>query len=84
MTKFAPSCIPRPPDTTIPADVSSGRSDFDSSDFSKRERPASPVTGTASIFAVPPDAAAGSKAVLRTVIIFTASLDDTVASALPA
>ena len=76
--------MPRPPDTTMLAEVSSGRSDFESSDFSKLDRPASPVAETVSIFADPPDAAAGSNAVLRTVIIFTASSDETVANALPA
>ncbi len=76
--------MPRPPDTTIPAEVSSGRSDFDNSDFSKQDRPASPTASICSIFAVPPLSATASKAVLRTVMIFSASPDRTVASAFPA
>ena len=76
--------MPRPPETTTRAAVSSGRSDLLSSADTKRE-----VTGvssmfTASMVALPPSAGTGSKLAARTVITFLASEDCTVAMALPA
>ena len=82
--KFSPFCIPRPPETTTRAAVSSGRSDFASSSPTKAERPASWALDTASTLAVPPWAGTGSKAVPRTDTTFLASPDCTVAMPFPA
>ena len=81
--KFSPDCMPRPPEMTILAEVSSGRSDFDSSAFSKVERPAAAGREIFSIGAEPLSPAAG-KDVARTVMTFLASPDCTVWMALPA
>ncbi|MDT4888972.1 hypothetical protein FQZ97_1256120 [compost metagenome] len=82
--KLSPFCMPRPPETTILAAVSSGRSDLASDSKTKAEVPASVTVPTASMAAEPPSAAAASKPVPRTVITFTAAEDCTVAMALPA
>jgi hypothetical protein len=66
------------------AEVSSGRSDFDSSWPTKLARPVSPAAAAVSIAADPPVAAVASKAVGRTVMTLILSADCTVASALPA
>jgi len=50
----------RPPEMMILAEVSSGRSDFDSSSPTKDEMPGSGAAPTASTGAEPPAAAAGS------------------------
>ena len=55
--------MPRPPETTILALVSSGRSFLLSSWPTKLESPASPLEGIASMGALPPVAGAGSKPV---------------------
>ena len=65
------------------AEVSSGRSDFDSSAETKRDSAGSAAAATLSTGALLVEAAA-SKAVVRTVTTFTASADCTVAMALPA
>jgi hypothetical protein len=65
------------------AAVSSGRSDFWISAFSKLERPTGAGAATASMDADPLLPTAG-KAVVRTVITFFLSLDCTVWMALPA
>ena len=82
--KVSASLSARPPETMILADVSSGRSCLAISADTKLEMPASPLPETASIFAEPPEASAFAKAVPRTVMIFLASDDCTVAIALPA
>jgi len=64
--------------------VSSGRSSLAISAPTNDERPASPAPDTASTLADPPSGAALAKAVPRTVMTFFASLDWTVAIALPA
>ena len=76
--------MPRPPETTILAEVSSGRSDLDKAALTKLDRPGSAAAATGSIAALPPSALALSKVDVRTVMIFFASLDCTVAMALPA
>ena len=82
--KFSPFCIPRPPDTTTRAAVSSGRSDLESSAPRKLDSPDSPAPATASVAAPPPSAAAGPNPVMRTVMTLMASVLCTVAMALPA
>ncbi|MDT4859047.1 hypothetical protein FQZ97_935410 [compost metagenome] len=82
--KLSPFCMPRPPETTILAAVSSGRSDLASSSPTKADLPASLTVPTASTAAEPPSALTASKPVPRTVITFTAAEDCTVAMALPA
>ena len=72
----------RPPETTILAAPSSGRSDLTISSPTKAALPAS-APATVSTVAEPPSAAA-AKAVGRTVMTFLASDDWTVSSALPA
>jgi hypothetical protein len=74
----------RPPETTMRAAVSSGRSDFTTSAPTKELRPGSGAAATASMGALPPVAATGSKEAARTVITFFSSAVFTVASALPA
>ncbi|MCY1458349.1 hypothetical protein D9M71_757230 [compost metagenome] len=82
--KLSPLPMPRPPETTILAAVSSGRSDLASSSPTKAEMPALCAAPTASTAAEPPSAATASKPVVRTVITLMAALDCTVAMALPA
>ncbi len=82
--KFSPFCIPRPPEMTISAEVSSGRSDSATSSPTNAEMPASCTASTASTEALPPSAATASKAVVRTVMTFFASALCTVAMTLPA
>ena len=74
----------RPPDTMILAAVSSGRADLVSSAPSKLESPESACATAFSMVALPPVVAALAKAVPRTVMTFLASLERTVAMALPA
>ncbi len=81
--KFSPEPIPRPPEITISADVSSGRSDLESSADLNEERPVSEPDVTSSIEAEPVSATL-SKAVPRTVMTFLSSLLSTTARALPA
>ncbi len=77
--------MPRPPETTTRAPVSSGRSDLVSScpvtsrlaGVGRRRDGLDPAP-------LPPVAAAASKAVVRTVITLIASFDCTVAKTLPA
>ena len=76
--------MPRPPEITTRAAVSSGRSLFDSSAETKRDTDGRSGRFTASIGALPPSAATGSKLAARTVITFLASDDFTVAMPLPA
>jgi hypothetical protein len=84
MAKFSPLCMPRPPEMTILAPVSSGRSDSVSCAPRYLERPDSAVAAMVSTGAEPPSAGAGSKDVMRTVISLMGSLDLTVIMALPA
>ena len=84
MAKFSPLCMPRPPEITTRALVSSGRSDSVSAAPTNLERPVSASASMVSTAAEPPSAGARSNAVVRTVISLTLSLDCTVASALPA
>ena len=76
--------MPLPPEITIPADVSSGLSEPESSDDSNSDNWELPVPLMLSIVAEPPDALAASKAVERTVISLIGSDDCTVARAFPA
>ena len=76
--------MPRPPETTTRAVVSSGRSFSESAAPSNEDRPESEAPCTASTGAWPPSAGAASNAVARTVTSLTASPDCTVAMALPA
>ena len=78
------SCIPLPPEITIPAEVSSGLSEPDCSDDTNSDKPILPVPLTLIISAAPPDFSAASKAVERTVINLIGSDDLTVARAFPA
>ena len=74
--KFSPLPRPRPPDTTMRALVSSGRSDFVSSwpvTFDVGQSPA--AAGIFSIAALPPVAGAASNAVARTVITLIGSFE---------
>jgi hypothetical protein len=73
----------RPPEMMILAEVSSGRSDFDSSSPTKPEMPGSAAAATASTGAEPPSPVAWNAAV-RTVITFLRSVERTVWMALPA
>ena len=82
--KFSLFCSARPPETMILAEVSSGRSDLLIFWPMKVAPPASPAYDTASISPVPPSRATFSKLVPRTVMTSLASLDLTVAIALPA
>jgi hypothetical protein len=82
--KVSASFKARPPETMTLALVSSGRSLLAISAPTKLERPASPAPLTASTLALPPLASALAKAVARTVTTSLASLDSTVAMALPA
>ena len=84
MTAWNSSAEPRarPPETTILAAPSSGRSDLTISSDTKAVLGASPAA-TLSTEADPPSAAA-AKAVGRTVMTFLASADWTVSSAFPA
>merc|ERR1719290_888721 len=84
--KLSPLFMPRPPLTTTEAAPRSGRSDLLNSCPTNSEVPAveaSPA-GAASSDAEPPVVAAASKAVVRTVTIFTGSRDFKVIIALPA
>ena len=74
--------IARPPETTILAAPSSGRSDLTISSLTKVALPAS-APAMVSTLAEPPSPAA-SKLVGRTVMTFLPSEDWTVSSALPA
>ena len=76
--------MPRPPEITTRAAVSSGRSLLDSSADTKRDTPVCSGGSTVSIGALPPSAGTGSKLAARTVITLFRSADFTVASALPA
>ena len=76
--------MPRPPEITTRAAVSSGRSLLDSSADTNRDTAGLATAATASTAALPPSAATGSKLAARTVITFLASLLFTVAIALPA
>ena len=80
----SPEPIPRPPDTTTLAAVSSGRSDLVSSRPIIVARPASGAGASASTAAEPPVLEAASKPVERTVMTLILSLLCTVARALPA
>ena len=84
MAKASPLPRPRPPDTTTRAAVSSGRSLSDNSRPTKRARPGSAAASIAETVALPPWPAAAGNAVVRTVTTLIASLDRTVAMALPA
>ncbi|CAM3561014.1 hypothetical protein BUGL105410_37670 [Burkholderia gladioli] len=64
--------------------VSSGRSSLVTSRFTNCDLPLSAAASIFSTDALPPSAATGSKPVERTVITLIASLDCTVAIALPA
>ncbi len=79
------SCEPsaRPPETTILAPPSSGRSDLVMRFSRKVDRPGSRAAEPVSIGAEPP-ASAGAKAAVRTVSTTFGSLDCTVCTALPA
>jgi hypothetical protein len=81
--KFSRDCIARPPEMMILAEVSSGRSDFESSSPAKVERPGSAAALTASTGAEPPSPVAANEAV-RTVTTLILSFDFTVWIALPA
>ena len=65
------------------AEVSSGRSDFDSSSPTKLETPGSAAAAASSIGAVPP-APVAWKVEVRTVITLVLSFERTVCIALPA
>ena len=66
------------------AEVSSGRSDCVRSCPTNADRPLSPAESRASTMAAPPSSATGSNDVARTETSLIASLDCTVAIALPA
>ena len=83
LVKFSRLCMARPPEMMILAEVSSGRSLFDSSSPTKDEMPGSAAAATFSTGAEPPSPAAW-KAEVRTVMTFLASFDFTVWIALPA
>ena len=76
--------MPRPPEMTTRALVSSGRSDLVNSWETKTDRPASAAAAMSSMGAAAAPAGAGSKAVPRTVMTLMASFELTVARALPA
>ena len=71
--KFSFEPRPRPPEITILALVSSGRSDLDRASLANFEVPGSAAAAIFSIAALPPSAAA-AKAVVRTVMTFLAPL----------
>ena len=75
--------MPRPPEMTIFAEVSSGRSDFDKSSPTNFEVPGSEAVATFSMSAEPV-CSAGLKAVVRTLITFLPAPACTVWMALPA
>ena len=77
-------CMPRPPETTTLAVVSSGRFVSLTSWPMNEESPKSSAPLTASMGAAPVPAGTALKAVVRTVTILMGSADLTVASALPA
>ena len=74
----------RPPEMTILAEVSSGRSELARASPLKVERPGSSAEGAASTGATPPPVPVPAKAAVRTVTTFTGSFDCTVWMALPA
>ena len=76
--------MPRPPEMMMRALVSSGRSDFDELRADKVRQPRGAGRRDRLDRALPPVASAGGKAVPRTVMTLTGSVDCTVASALPA
>src|SRR5205823_13097202 len=80
--KLSPEPMPRPPDTTTRAEVSSGRSDLVSARPTSDDRPASAPAWRASTASEPPLAETASKPVVRTVMILILSFDCTVARAL--
>eukprot|EP00962_Isochrysis_galbana_P014845 scaffold4252_cov114-Isochrysis_galbana.AAC.5 len=85
MAKFSLVLRPRPPDTTVFADASSGRSLLATSSLSHSDLPAGATsTPAAATVADPPSADAFSKDVGRTVNTLIGSSDLTVARALPA
>ena len=83
LVKFSRDCMARPPEMMILAEVSSGRSDFDSSSPTNDEIAGSAAAAAVSTAAEPPAPVAWNAAV-RTVITFLASDDVTVWIALPA
>src|SRR5258708_24680567 len=83
LAKFSRLCMARPPEMMIRAEVSSGRSDFDSSSPTKPELFGSGPAATLSTGAEPPAPAAWNPAV-RIVITFLDSFARTVLIALPA
>ncbi len=83
MAKSSLDPTPRPPETTRPAEVSSGRSLSATSSPTHFDRPGSSAAPIASTGALLPSPAA-SKLAVRMVITFLASLDFTVWIALPA
>ena len=86
MTSANFSALPkaRPPETMILAAVNSGRSLLAISLPMNLLLPESAAAATVSTAAEPPVAAAASKPVVRTVMTLMASVDCTVAMALPA
>ncbi len=83
IAKFSSDPTPRPPETTIFALVSSGRSDAATLSSTQEARPAAVAPETFSTGAAPP-AATAAKFAVRTVKTFTLSADFTVWIALPA
>src|SRR3954462_3046654 len=83
LVKFSRDCIARPPEMMILAEVSSGRSDLDSSSPTNDEMPGSAAAVAFSTDAEPPSPVAWNVEV-RTVMTFLASFDFTVWIALPA
>lgn len=75
---------PRPPETTLEAEASSGRSDLARSSDSQVVGFGTLGSSPVEIEAEPPVGDAAGKAVLRTVRIFIGSVDWTVRMALPA
>ena len=76
--------MPRPPEMTILAAVSSGRSLCAISSFTNEDKSETPSADIDSMEADPPLAFTGSKAVALTVMTLVESLDLTVAMQLPA
>ena len=72
--KFSPDCSPRPPEITMRAEASSGRSEVVSSAFSKLDSPAAAGPLIVSTGADPPSCAEAN-AEIRTVRIFLGSED---------
>ena len=83
LVKFSRLCMARPPEMMILAEVSSGRSLFDSSSPTNDEMPGSAAAATFSTGAEPPSPVAW-KVEVRMVRTFFASFDFTVWIALPA